>query len=94
MKQILPLPLENTGKYMYRWLDAETWNAFLKTYSSGVVKDIWKAVFLMCELFDGVAKEVSPLINARYNEIEANNSLKFLKAVYSLPKDAKEIYFV
>lgn len=27
-----------------------------------------------------------------YNEIEANNSFKFLKDVYLLPKDAKEIY--
>ncbi len=31
-------------------------------------------------------------MNIKYNEIEANNSLKFLKDVYLLPKDAKEIY--
>lgn len=81
-----------SGKYMYRWLEEEKWNAFLKTYSSGVVKDIWKAVFIMCDLFDGIAKEVSHIMNVRYNEIEANNSLKFLKDIYLLPKNAKEIY--
>ncbi|MHB8077572.1 aminoglycoside 6-adenylyltransferase [Desulfosporosinus fructosivorans] len=81
-----------SGKYMYGWLEEEKWNAFLKTYSSGVVKDIWKAVFIMCDLFDGIAKEVSHIMNIKYNEIEAINSLKFLKDVYLLPKNAKEIY--
>lgn len=81
-----------SGKSMYRWLEEEKWNAFLKTYPSGAVKDIWEAVFIMCDLFDGIAKEVSRIMNVKYNEIEANNSLKFLKDVYLLPKDAKEIY--
>ncbi|MFZ5989111.1 MAG: aminoglycoside 6-adenylyltransferase [Bacillota bacterium] len=81
-----------SSKYMYRWLEDETWNAFLKTYSPGVVKDIWEAVFIMCDLFDVSAKQVSRIMNIQYNEIEANNSLKFLKGVYLLPKDAKEIY--
>lgn len=81
-----------SAKYMYRWLGEETWNAFLKTYSSGVVKNIWEAVFIMCDLFDVTAKHLSRIMNIKYNEIEANNSLKFLKDVYLLPKDAKEIY--
>ena len=81
-----------SGKYMYRWLEDEIWNAFLKTYPAGKVKDIWEAVFIMCSLFNEIAKEVSCKMNITYNEIEANNSLKFLKDVYVLPKDAKEIY--
>jgi aminoglycoside 6-adenylyltransferase len=81
-----------SGKYIYRWLDDDTWNTFLETYSSGVVKDIWEAVFVMCDLFGDIAKEVSLIMNVKYDEIEANNSLKFLKDVYLLPKDAKEIY--
>lgn len=81
-----------SGKYMYKWLGNETWNTFLKTYPAGKVKDIWEAVFIMCSLFNEIAKEVSCKMNITYNEIEANNSLKFLKDVYVLPKDAKEIY--
>lgn len=81
-----------SGKYMYRWLKEGEWNTFLKTYPSGVVKDIWEAVFIMCDLFNDIAKEVSSIMNVKYNEVEANNSLKFLKDVYLLPKDAKEIY--
>jgi aminoglycoside 6-adenylyltransferase len=31
-------------------------------------------------------------MNVKYNEVEANNSLKFLKDVCVLPKDAEKIY--
>lgn len=81
-----------SGKYMYRWLDKEEWNKFLKTYPSGNIQDIWEAVFVMCDLFNKVAKEISSKMNITYNKVEADNSLKFLKDVSSLPKDAKEIY--
>lgn len=81
-----------SGKYMYRWLENEKWAAFLNTYPSGRIKDIWESVFIMCDLFNDIARDVSCKLHVAYNEIEANNSLKFLKDVYILPKDAKEIY--
>lgn len=81
-----------SGKYMYRWLENAKWEAFLKTYPSGAVKDIWEAVFIMCDLFNDTAKEISHLLRVNYNETEAANSLKFLKDVQVLPEDAKEIY--
>jgi aminoglycoside 6-adenylyltransferase len=81
-----------SGKYMYKWLEKEKWNTFLKTYPSGKVKDIWESVFIMCDLFNDIAKAISLNMNVKYNEVEANNSLKFLKDVYLLPKDAKQIY--
>lgn len=86
------ISIGKSGKYMYRWLQNQKWNAFLKTYPSGKVKDIWKSVFIMCDLFDDIAKDVSCNMNIKYNEIEANNSLKFLKDVHLLPKDAGKIY--
>jgi aminoglycoside 6-adenylyltransferase len=81
-----------SGKYMYRWLENEIWNTFLKTYPAGKVKDIWEAVFIMCNLFNEIAKVVACKMNIKYNEAEANNSFKFLEDVSILPKDAKEIY--
>lgn len=81
-----------SGKYMYRWLKEGEWDTFLKTYPSGVVKDIWESVFIMCDLFNDMAKEVSFIMNVKYNEVEAKNSLKFLKDVCVLPKDAEKIY--
>lgn len=81
-----------SGKYMHRWLKESEWNAFFKTYPSGVVKDIWESVFIMCDLFNDIAKEVAFIMNVKYNEVEANNSLKFLRDVFVLPKDAEKIY--
>ncbi len=81
-----------SGKYMYRWLEEDNWDKFLKTYPAGKVEDIWQAVFIMCDLFNDIAKEVTNKMNIIYNELEANNSLKFLRDVHKLPKDAKEVY--
>lgn len=77
---------------MYRWLEKNTWATFLKTYPSGNIEDIWKSVFIMCNLFNDTARYISSKLNVSYNETEANNSLKFLKDVHLLPDDAKEIY--
>lgn len=81
-----------SGKYMYRFLDTQKWNRFLKTYSSGNVDNIWEAVFIMCDLFNDVANDLADKMKFSYNQIEADNSLKFLRDVKMLPKDAKEIY--
>lgn len=81
-----------SGKYMYIWLENQMWNTFLKTYPTGQIKDIWESVFVMCDLFNKIARDIACKMNINYNEIEANNSLKFLKDVYLLPKDAKKIY--
>lgn len=80
------------GKYMYKWLESHMWNTFLKTYPSGEVQCIWESVFIMCDLFDDIAKEIAGKMSIKYDEIQAKNSLKFLKDVQLLPKDAKKIY--
>lgn len=81
-----------SGKYMYRWLEKEEWETFLKTYSTAIVKDVWEAVFIMCSLFDDKAKELANNMDFRYDETEASNSLKFLKDAWLLPKTANKIY--
>jgi len=81
-----------SGKYMYRWLEKKTWERFLRTYSMGVIQSLWDSVFIMCDLFQEVAKDVSQKMNFTYNQEEADNSLKFLEKVQMLPKGAKEIY--
>lgn len=77
---------------MYRWLEKKTWERFLRTYSMGVIQSLWDSVFIMCDLFQEVAKDVSQKMNFTYNQEEADNSLKFLEKVQMLPKGAKEIY--
>lgn len=81
-----------SGKYMYRFLDTQKWNEFLKTYPSGNVDNIWEAIFIMCDLFNDVANDLADKMKFAYNQIEADNSLKFLMDVKNLPKDAEDIY--
>ena len=81
-----------SGKYMKKWLDKEIWRLFLMTYSNAEITEIWKAVFVMCDLFDAVARELSEQMGTLYNQVEADSSLKFLRDVSVLPKDAKAIY--
>lgn len=81
-----------SGKYMYRYLSQEMWQRFLRTYSDSVVEHIWDATFVMCDLFEEVAKEVGNKLGYFYHEEEAVLSRSYLEHIRRLPKDAKEIY--
>ncbi len=81
-----------SGKYMYRWLNKDVWETFLQTYPKGELNEIWNSVFVMCDLFNGIAEELAGIMKVEYNETEAKNSLKFLRDVSQLPTDAEGIY--
>lgn len=80
------------SKYMYKWLSKELWDCFLKTYINGSISDSWTSIFLMCDLFNELAHEIADYYEFHYNEEEAAASLGYLKHVYKLPKDSKEVY--
>lgn len=82
-----------SGKYLPRWLPAEIWERYLRTYPRAVADEIWDAVFIMCALTDDIAKEVGMQLGYKYNSEEAYESRRFLECVRLLPKDAKAIYF-
>lgn len=71
------------------YLTESIWNRFLQTYPCGKIEDIWRATFLMCDLFDEVAKEVAIAMGYNYKEEEAKASRGHLEHVRQLPKDAK-----
>ena len=52
-----------SGKYLYRFLPERDWNELLATYASARTEEIWKAVFVMCGLFDRVAAEVGAALH-------------------------------
>lgn len=81
-----------SGKYMYRYLNEDMWERFLKTYSDAIIEHIWEAVMVMCHLFDEAAKEVAKGLGYIYNQEEADASWGYLEHVRYLPKDAKEVY--
>jgi len=81
-----------SAKYMFKWLSSNRWNRFLQTYSGAVVEEMWKAVFIQCDLFHEVALELAKELNFHYDIDEAMASLSYLKHVQSLPPNATEIY--
>lgn len=81
-----------SGKYMYRWLSGEEWQAYLATYAAGDAESCWDAVENMCELFESAAIWVGKQLGYAYNLEEGRNCRKFLKHVRKLPKDAEMIY--
>lgn len=78
-------------KYM-KTLLPEYYQRFLNTYVTAEKEAIWQAVFDMCELFDEVAQWIAKQFMFSYDFVEAQNCMKYLKDIYRLPADAKEIY--
>lgn len=78
-------------KYM-KTLLPEYYQRFLNTYTTAERDVIWHSVFDMCELFDEVAQWIADKLMFSYDFVEAKNCMKYLKDIYRLPADAKEIY--
>ncbi len=81
-----------SGKYMYRWLNAEMYQRYLKTYSDAQKYKIWRSVYVMCDLVDEIAAEISQKLKFPYNAEEAKNSRAYLEHVQKLPRNAKKVY--
>lgn len=80
-----------SAKYMYKWFSKDEWETYLQTYCGADVSSIWQAVDIMCSLFIEVAAFVAEELHFKFNNMEAKNSMYFLKIVKELPKDAKEV---
>lgn len=78
-------------KYM-KTLLPEYYQRFLNTYTTAEKEAIWQAVFDMCELFDEAAQWIAKQLMFSYDFVETQNCMKYLKDIYRLPADAKEIY--
>jgi aminoglycoside 6-adenylyltransferase len=79
-----------SGKYLCNYLTEEIWSQLLNTYSDAVIGNIWKSVFIMCDLFDKIAVELAGKSGYCYNYAEAKAGRFYLERVYKLPPDAKE----
>lgn len=81
-----------SAKYMNKWLEKELYQSYLKTYFISEVEEAWKAIIIMCDLFDKIAKEVAVDLKYCYDYNEAEMARKYLMDVKCLPKDAEELY--
>lgn len=81
-----------SGKYLYRFLSEDEWNAYLQTYAGGQLDEIWDKTLLMCRHFHQSAQELSGILEFEYDRKEADASMNFLKHVKNLPRDAGAIF--
>lgn len=80
-----------SGKYMYRWLSGEEWQAYLDTYCNADVDAMWKSVEIMCRLFYETSRWVAEQSGFEFDRKEAYSSLLYLRNVKAMDKNAESI---
>lgn len=72
-----------SGKYLDRWLPAESWQALLATYPSADRESVWTALLRMAELFGSSARDVAARLGLAYDEEEERRVRRYLLEVKS-----------
>lgn len=80
------------GKYFKNFLPEKYWTMYEKTYSDSNYDRFWDSIFITCELFRALAKEVADELSFTYPIGDDKNMTNYLKHVRTLPGDAKEIF--
>ncbi len=68
-----------SGKFYPKYLGAEKYEQFLKTYVEAKPEEIWNVLFLMSDMFSETAKNVAERLAFRYNAEEENSVVDYLK---------------
>lgn len=80
------------GKYFKRFLPEPYWDLYKGTYSDGNYENIWSSLFIACELFRLLAKDLGKKLMYTYPVAEDRKMTAYLKRVKELPADAREIF--
>ncbi len=80
------------GKYFKDYLPDRYWKMYEKTYSDADYENMWESIFVTCELFRVLAKEVAAHFNFIYPMEDDQNMTAYLKQVRNLPAEAKDIF--
>jgi len=80
------------GKYFERYLPAPYWEIYERTYSDSNYDNFWNSIFVTCELFPTLAKEVASNFSFSYPADDDENMTEYLNHVRTLPRDAQDIY--
>lgn len=80
------------GKYYKRYLPEPYWEMYKRTYSNSCYDNMWDSIFVACELFRTLAKDVAEAFLFTYRVDDDTNMTEYLERVRKLPKDAKEIF--
>jgi aminoglycoside 6-adenylyltransferase len=80
------------GKHFERYLDPESWDMLLKTYTDADYDHMWEALDVMCQLFRCTALSVADEFGLDYPHVDDEVVSAHLVHVRSLPSDAQEMY--
>lgn len=84
IKTDFKVSIGKSAKYISNYLDKEIYENYLKTFFTCDIESAWKSIFLMCDLFEKTALEVTKQFGYTYNFDEAKNAREFLERVYKL----------
>lgn len=80
------------GKYLEKYLPAQSWEELLTTYADGSYEGVWNALFAMGNLFRKTAENVAHQLNYKYSLEEDQRVTNYLKHVRHLSPSATQIY--
>ncbi|PKR83727.1 aminoglycoside 6-adenylyltransferase [Heyndrickxia camelliae] len=80
------------GKYFKKYLPESYWKKYEMTYSDYHYNNFWNSIFVTCDLFRILAKEVANTLSFAYPFKDDENMTKYLEHVQKLPSDVNEIF--
>lgn len=80
------------GKYFKEYLPESYWDMYIDTYSDSNYENMWHSIFITCELFRILSKDVAKHFNFSYPIKDDNNITRYLKHIKELPVNEKAIY--
>lgn len=75
------LSVGKSGKYFKRYLSPELYVQYAATYSGSEYDDVWKAVFVMCDLFHTLAVAVAAHFGFAYRQDEEDGMREYMGMV-------------
>lgn len=79
-----------SGKFLKRYVDDDFYENLLLTYPDAAPENIWRAVFLMAEIFEKSARQIAARLDFEYNAEESENVVKYLKNIKNKGEDQSE----
>ncbi|MEJ2597319.1 MAG: aminoglycoside 6-adenylyltransferase [Anaerolineales bacterium] len=81
----------NTGKFgrwLEKYLPAEIWDKYVKTYAGADYQETWEALFEACRLTRRVGQELAQILGYAYPLEDDQRTVEYLRKVRALPKEA------
>ena len=92
MKYEFQISVGKMGKYFQRYLPESYWEMYKKTYSDYDYKSFWSSIFIACELFRMLARDVAAQLLFTYPMNDDKKMTEFLEHIRQLPVDAQGVF--